>query len=167
TAGYMPLGAMMVSEKIAQHFNEEALWCGLTQYGPYLCCAAARAAIHFYEREHIGKNVKAREEELKEMLRELADEHDIIGETRAIGLLAAIDLVKGRDDQSPLVPYRASGAALKPVQLLQKALREEGISTIVRYGMILLAPPLVISKDELKDGMMAVGRALKKVKQGM
>lgn len=167
TAGYMPLGAMMVSRKIAEHFDEESLWCGLTQYGPFLSCAAARAAIHFYERDHIGTNVQAREQELKAMLAALTEEHEIIGETRAIGLLAAIDLVKGRNDQSALVPYRATGAALKPMQLVQKALREEGISAIVRYGMIVLAPPLIISKDELKEGIDAISRALKKVEIGL
>lgn len=162
TAGYMPLGAMMVSDKIAQHFDDESLWCGLTQYGPFLSCAAARAAIHFYERDNIGANVRARELELKAMLKSLAEEHEIIGETRAIGLLAAIDLVKGGGDQNPLVPYRAKGAAQKPMQLLQKALREEGISAIVRYGMIVLAPPLIITQDELKEGMAALSRALRK-----
>lgn len=167
TAGYMPLGAMMVNEKIARHFDDESLWCGLTQYGPYLSCRAARAAIQFYERDRIGENVRARGQELSDMMRDLRQNHEIIGETRSIGLLGAIDLKKGPNDQSPLVPYRASGDALKPMHILQKALREEGISTLVRYGMILIAPPLVINKDELKAGMAAIDRALFKLKRAL
>lgn len=167
TAGYMPLGAMMVSQKIAQHFDDESLWCGLTQYGPYLSCAAARAAIHIYEHDKIGENVRARGAELESILQEMAKDHALIGEVRSIGLLGAIDLRKGRNDERPLVPYRGTGGTLKPQQLLQKALREEGISTIVRYGMIILAPPLIISKDELQAGMAGVDRAIKKVERAV
>lgn len=165
TAGYMPLGAMMVSRKIASHFDHDALWCGLTQYGHPLSCATARAAIGFYQSEHIGEKVKARAQELQDMLHTLMSDHDIVGEFRSIGLLAAIDLIKGKGDQSPLVPYRASGDAYKPAALLQQALKEEGISALVRYNMVLLSPPLTITKEELEIGLKGVDRALVKLKQ--
>lgn len=167
TAGYMPLGAMMVNQKIAKYFDDESLWCGLTQYGPFLSCVAARAAIHFYTHDNIGENVRARGLELKNFLESMTKEHEIIGEARSIGLLGAIDLRKSRNDESPLVPYRATGAQLKPAQILSKALREEGISTIVRYGMLLLAPPLIISREELKEGMQGVSRALRKLERAL
>jgi len=160
TGGYLPLGAVMVSPAIADYFNQETLWCGLTQYGHPLSCAAARAAIGFYESDKIGDNVLARGQELSDGLKNLSKQHEIIAETRSIGLLAAIDLGRIGDKNQALVPYRAHGEALKPTAILQKALLAEGISTLVRYSTIILAPPLVITAQELKEGLTAVGRAL-------
>lgn len=163
TAGYVPLGATMLTQEIANYFDHEYLWCGLTQYGNALACASARAALGFYQSDNIFDNVKARGQELKSMLQGLLHDHDLVGEVRSIGLLAAIDLVKSKKDQGPLVPYRASGLAYKPAQILQQALREENISALVRYGMIILAPPLIITQDELHEGMLGIDRALKKL----
>lgn len=160
TAGYAPLGAVMVRQEIAESFNDEVLLCGLTQYGHPWCCATARAALHFYEHDHIGDNVKARGQELTAMLSALKRDHHLIADVRSIGLLAAIDLKKSADDDRPLVPYRAQGDDLKPAQLLQTMLKKAGISAIVRYGTIILAPPLTINQTELSAGIMGIDRAL-------
>ncbi|HXW53283.1 MAG TPA: aminotransferase class III-fold pyridoxal phosphate-dependent enzyme [Myxococcota bacterium] len=163
TAGYAPLGALLIRQEIADHFESETLWCGLTQYGHPLSCAAARAAIGFYESDHIKENVAARGQELGQMLDALSRDHKMVQETRSLGLLAAIDLKKGEHDEQPLVHYRATGKDLEPTIILQKLLREAGISTVVRYSTILLSPPLIISSSELKDGMLAIDRALKEL----
>lgn len=160
TAGYAPLGAVMVRKEIADWFNNETLWCGLTQYGHPWSCGVANAAIHFYEHERIGDNVRARGQELSAHLDTLKREHQIVAETRSIGLLAAIDLRKSATDDRPLVPYRAQGEDLKPAQLLQKLLKKEGISALVRFGTIILAPPLTINQQELSDGMRGIDRAI-------
>ncbi len=159
TAGYAPLGALLIDEKVANTFNDETLWCGLTQYGNPFCCATANAAIGFYESDEIEKNVKYRGEELKAMLNELKNQHKIIAETRSIGLLAAIDLKKPNSDE-PLVSYRAKGDALKPTKALNEALKKAGVSTMVRFGTIIISPPLNINKEELKLGMKGIGEAL-------
>lgn len=163
TAGYAPLGAVMVNQKIADHFDDETLWCGLTQYGHPWACATARAAIGFYESEHIGDNVRQRGQEMSEMLEALKHDHQLVAEVRSIGLLAAIDLRKSATDDRPLVPYRATGRDLEPVQWLNTALKQAGISTIVRFGTILLSPPLTITKDELKMGLLGIDQALKEL----
>jgi taurine--2-oxoglutarate transaminase len=160
TAGYAPLGAVVVSQPIAHAFDDEPLWCGLTQYGHPWCCSVANAAIHFYEHDHIRENVSARGEELRAMLATLAHDHAIVAETRSIGLLAAIDLRKSADDESPLVRYRAHGDELKPALLLQSLLKQHGVTALVRFGMIVLAPPLTISRDELSEGLTGVSQAL-------
>jgi len=165
TGGYAPLGALMVTEEIARYFDQESLWCGLTQYGNAFSCATARAALGFYKSDNIGHNVKVRGQELSTSLENLLHDHDIVGEVRSIGLLAAIDLVKSKKDQSPLVPYRATGPAYKPATILSQALREENISALVRYNMIILAPPLVINQDELHEGILGIDRALKKLSE--
>jgi taurine--2-oxoglutarate transaminase len=150
----------MVTKEVADHFEFEDLWCGLTQYGNYLSCAAGLAAIGFYESENILQNVSERALELLQKLNELKEKHELIAEIRSIGLLAAIDLKKGKHDDRPLVPYRASGAALEPMHILQRELRNAGILASLRYSMLLIAPPLIITKDELALAMAGVDLAL-------
>jgi taurine--2-oxoglutarate transaminase len=160
TAGYAPLGALLIDKKVADSFQNQTLWCGLTQYGHAQSCATASAAIGFYESDKIADNVKARGEELKAYLNNLLN-LDIVAEVRAIGLLAAIDLKNKHGE--PLVPYRAQGEKLLPTKLLNQELKKAGISTLVRFGTILISPPLVITESELKDGMIGVEKALKEV----
>lgn len=160
TAGYMPLGAMMVNHTIADYFEYEMLSCGLTQYGHSISCAAARAAIGFYESDGIPANVEARGKELKNALKRMENDHPIIAETRSIGLLAAIDLANPKTPERPLIPYRATGDQLKPMQVLQKALRQHGLLALVRYGTIILSPPLTINSSELAAAMEGLEKAL-------
>lgn len=159
TAGYAPLGALLIDKKVADTFKDETLWCGLTQFGNPFCSAVASAAIGFYESGNIADNVAARGAELLSMLKDLENRHEIIAEVRSIGLLAAIDLKKPGCDE-PLVPYRAQGEKLLPVKMLNAALKKAGISTLVRYGTILIAPPLIINQEELKAGINGIDQAL-------
>ena len=161
TAGYAPLGALLIRREIADYFNSETLWCGLTQYGHPFSCATARAAISFYQNDGISENVAARGRELHQMLDALRRDHNLIAETRSIGLLAAIDLRKGPQDERALVPYRACGKDLEPASKLQGFLKDAGILTMVRFGTIIIAPPLIINATELRNGMLAVDQALK------
>lgn len=164
TAGYAPLGAVMIRKEVADYFENEVLWCGLTQYGHSFACATAQAAIGFYESERIGDNVKARGAELAEMLSALKRSQPLVAEVRSLGLLAAIDLRKGAHDDSPLVPYRAVGDALKPAQQLMVLLKKAGVSAMVRFGTIIIAPPLTINQAELKEGMAGIAQALENLK---
>ncbi len=165
TAGYAPLGAVMVRKEIAECFDDETLWCGLTQYGHPWSCAVASAAIHFYQHDRIDDNVHHRGNELSALLASLKRDHDIIAETRSIGLLAAIDLQKSAHDHRPLVPYRAKGDHALPAQLLQSLLKKAGVSALVRFGTIILAPPLTINQKELSDAMQGIDYALRELRK--
>ena len=160
TAGYAPLGALLVSDKIAKFFDDETLWCGLTQYAPYLSCAASLAALHFYEEDKIEENVFQREAQIKEEFSMWSRKYDIIAETRCIGLLAAIDFRKSKTDDEPLVPYRANPQEMQPAIFLQNALKKYDISALVRFSTLLLAPPLNITSDELKKALASIEKAI-------
>ena len=160
TAGYAPLGGVIVSKKVADFFDNETLWCGLTQYAPYLSCVAALAAIEAYEKENVENNVYERGKELKENLLKWQKKYDIIAETRSIGLLAAIDFRKSAQDDTPLVPYRANASQMAPMSFLQNSLKEFGISALVRFSMLLLAPPLNITQEELKLALDATEKSI-------
>lgn len=160
TAGYAPLGGVIVSKKVADFFNNETLWCGLTQYAPYLSCVAALSAIAAYENENIENNVYQRGEELKETLQNWQNKYGVIAEVRSIGLLAAIDFRKSKDNDSPLVPYRANTSEMAPALFLQNSLKQFGISALVRFSMLILAPPLNITQLELNEALNATEKAI-------
>ena len=87
TGGYAPLGAVGVSESIAQHFDTNTLWCGLTGYAHPLGCAAAVAAIDVYEADGLIAHSRTLGHRLNAVLEQLKEKHAVIGDVRGAGLV--------------------------------------------------------------------------------
>jgi taurine--2-oxoglutarate transaminase len=160
TGGYGPMGAVVVNETIANYFENETLWCGLTNYGHPLLCALANTTIAVIELEGLIENARVRGLEMKEQLKELESGNDLVAEVRSIGLLTAIDLRKGRDDDRPYVAYRAKGEDAKKVARLQKRFTDAGLICTVRFGTILLVPPLCVTAEQVRKAVGIVGDVL-------
>jgi taurine---2-oxoglutarate transaminase len=147
TAGYAPLGAVLVHERIARHFDDAVLWAGLTNYGHPLGCAAGAEAMAIYADENLFERGASLEPTLMAPLRELAGRFSgHIGRPRGRGLLAAIDV------------------AMEPAgwQRLEQELerRRLVVHTSARRGNIILAPALVIGQRELSAGMDELAAAV-------
>lgn len=164
TAGYAPLGAVVVNESISKHFDNDMLWCGLTSYGHPFSCAVANAAISFYERDQVIENAAARGHELHRALVDLKRDNPLVAEVRSIGLLAAIDLRKSAEDDRPYVAYRAKGEEAVKAQKLHQTLLDAGVYCTVRFGTLVLAPPLTITAQELQQGMGIIASVLHDLK---
>ncbi|HEX2659776.1 MAG TPA: aminotransferase class III-fold pyridoxal phosphate-dependent enzyme, partial [Polyangia bacterium] len=93
TGGYAPGGAVIVGDRIARHFDENVLLCGLTTYAHPLTCAAIVAAIESYRDEDLIARAAALGAGLGTRLRALQAGRDFIGEVRGLGLLWALELV--------------------------------------------------------------------------
>ncbi|MES2504306.1 MAG: aminotransferase class III-fold pyridoxal phosphate-dependent enzyme [Myxococcota bacterium] len=154
TGGYAPLAGVIVSDAIANKFEHEMLWCGLTHYAHPFCCAVANAAIEAYESEGLLENAHQRGLELKSLLEKMQKANPNIAEVRSIGLLAAIDL-------KDFVSYRATGAELAKASKLQTLLWDAGVYCTVRFGMLVLAPPLCITQHELEEGLKRISLVLR------
>lgn len=105
TCGYVPLGGVAVSKKIAEYFDDNLLSCGLTYSGHPLACAAGIACVNYYEKANIPANVVKTGEYLKKTLLSFKEKHPCVGDVRSIGLFSAIELVKDKTTKEPLVPY--------------------------------------------------------------
>jgi len=160
TSGYLPLGATIVSEELAAKIDDMVLPCGLTYSGHPMSCAAAVATMDFYEQNDIVGHTKALEPCFLEHLAKLKEKHPSIGDVRGIGLFGVIDLVKDRDSHEELVPWNAKGDEGKKSKLLAGELYRNGIFTFVRWNFIFLAPPLVVTKEELDDAFARLDKAL-------
>ena len=152
-SGYVPLGAMVINEPISDWAADKFFAGGLTYSGHPLACATGVASIEAFREEGIVENAAAMGDALAEELPKLAERHASIGDVRGLGLFWGLELVKDRDTREMLVPYNASGDAATPIVRLTKAAMERGLYLFVHWNVIMIAPPLTITREELDEGL--------------
>jgi len=152
-SGYVPLGAMVINQKLADWVQDKFFAGGLTYSGHVLACAAGIAAIEAFQEESIVENSATMGAVLAEELPRLAERHPSIGEVRGKGLFWGIELVRDRESREPLVPFNASGEALAPISGLAKAAMQRGLYLMTHWNVIIVAPPLTITREELDEGL--------------
>jgi taurine--2-oxoglutarate transaminase len=160
-SGYVPLGGVVISDRIAAHFDTVAFQGGLTYSGHPLACAAGVATFEVFERDGILERVRDLGTRVVEpRLREIAARHASVGDVRGAGLFWAIELVKDKTTREPLVPFNASGADAAPVAAVAAACKKAGVWPFTHFNRLHVAPPLVIAEDELRRGLDVIDRAL-------
>ena len=160
TAGYVPLGAVVVSKAIADYFEDRPLPMGLTYSGHPVSMAAGIATIEVYQEEKLVENAKVMGAILKEGLEELKAKHPSVGDVRSIGLFAVIELVKDKETKEPLAPWNAKPHEMGVMAQVPGALRERGMYTFSKWNWIFVVPPLSINETELRDGLRILDEVL-------
>jgi len=153
TSGYVPLGAVIVSEQIADYFNDRMLWCGLTYSGHPLACAAAVATIQVYQEDGLIDNAARLGVHLGERLEDIKRRHISVGDVRYIGLFSALELVKDRFSKEPMDNMAIFG----------KFLREHGLFTFIFGSVVFVVPPLCINQAQLDEGLQIIEEALSQI----
>ena len=160
TSGYLPMGALIVSDPIAAYFDDRVLWLGLTYSAHPVCCAAALEVLKIYEDERMIENARTMGEYLRHQMEGLAKKHPSIGDFRNTGLLSCIELVKNRRTKEPMAPFNAKGADMAIMNKLGERLKELGLYTFIRWNYVFVAPPLCISSSEMDEGLAIISEAL-------
>ena len=160
TSAYVPLGATMVTDTIAEYFDDHPLYAGLTYNAHSVGCAAGVACINVYKEDKLIENARAMGAIVKAELAKMKEKHPSIGDTRAIGLFSLVELVKNRDTREPLTPYNPRPDQLGPMPAFNAFLRENGLFTFVRWNTFFVNPPLCITEQELRDGLAIIDRGL-------
>jgi taurine--2-oxoglutarate transaminase len=158
TAGYVPLGATIVSEAIAKHFETKPLMIGGTYSSHTLACAAALACIEVYEENGLIENSARMGEVLSQGLHDLQAEHPSVGDVRGIGLFQVLELVKNRDTREPMSGFNQP--LTEPMKKIGAYLQEHGIFAFIRWNMIFACPPLIINEEQLQDALTVMNEAL-------
>jgi taurine--2-oxoglutarate transaminase len=158
TCGYVPLGGVIVSKEIASHFDDHPLLCGLTYSAHPISCAAGIATIDVYKEENLLQNSKEMGRVLGEELERLKEKHACVGDVRYIGLFSAVELVKDKKTKEALVSYGSDPERIMPKII--KMLFEKGFSTYSHENIIIVAPPLIIKENELKEAMLVLDDVL-------
>jgi taurine---2-oxoglutarate transaminase len=159
-SGYVPLGAMIVRKPIADWVRDKYFAGGLTYSGHPLACASAVASIEAFKEEGVVENSAEMGGVFAEKLRELQGKHPSIGEVRGLGCFWGIELVKDRETREPLVPFNASGEAFAPVARVSRAALERGLYLMTHWNVIMVCPPLTITRDEIDEGIGILDEAL-------
>ncbi len=150
TAGYAPLGAMIVSDRLAEPFQngDIAFQHGFTWAGHPLSAAMALTSIGIIERENILGNVMANEEYFRKSLNDLKD-LPIVGDVRGTGYFWGVELVKNQETKETWQGEEA-----------ERLLRGFVSPEMFRRGLICrsddrgdpvvqLAPPLISTRDDI------------------
>jgi taurine--2-oxoglutarate transaminase len=160
-SGYVPLGGVIISDRIAATFAERVFPGGLTYSGHPLACAAAVASINAMRDEGIIDNARRLGADvLGPGLRDLADRHPSVGEVRGLGVFWALDLVKDKATREMLVPYNASGEANRPMAELVAACKERGMLPFANFNRLHVVPPCTLTDEEAKEGLAILDEAL-------
>lgn len=157
TNGYFPFGAVMISQKVADVFEGDktgaaAISHGYTYSGHPVGAAAALATLKETKRLNVAANAAARGAELLAGLRELEAKHELVGDVRGKGLMAALELVSDRDKKTA-----ASKAILQKVQ---DVAYDSGVLVRTSGANVIMSPPLVITANDVKRILAALDTAL-------
>ena len=160
TAGYLPLGALIVSDKIADHFNDRPLMLGLTYSAHAVCCAAGLEVLKIYEDENMIENAAAMGKYVESRVEAMKQKHPSIGDFRTTGLLGCIELVKNRKTKEPMAPFNAKPDEMVVMNKVAAKIKELGMYTFVRWNYIFIAPPLCITKEQIDEGLAIISQAI-------
>ena len=160
-SGYLPLGGVVISQKIADTFKDRVYPGGLTYSGHPLSCASAVASINIFKEEKIVENAKnIGATVIGPELEKLKAKHPSIGEVRGLGVFWAIELVRNRETREPLVPFNAAGADAKPMLDIAAACKKEGLWPFTHFNRMHVVPPCNVSAEEVREGIAIIDQAL-------
>jgi taurine--2-oxoglutarate transaminase len=148
----MPLGAVAMSDKIADYFRTNTFYGGLTYNAHPMCLAAAIETIKVMEDEDLVGNAKRMGVVMSGLLDDLKAEHSSVGDVRSIGLFGAIELVTNRDTKAAM-PAREVGKAAA-------YLKEHGLYHFTPGNLIFTNPPLIVNEAQLKAAFNVINEAL-------
>ena len=163
TCGYLPLGATVVRKHIGDKFKEQFFSHGATYAGHALGCATAIALIPIYQTDNLIENSKNMGAYLLEKAEELKEKHPCVGDVRGLGLFVGLELVKNQKSKEPLVPVGGKiRPGMNPKLEVAKKLGELGMMAMAANpgSVIAMAPPLIITKDEIDEGISIMDQAL-------
>ncbi|HEV7146247.1 MAG TPA: aspartate aminotransferase family protein [Pedococcus sp.] len=160
-SGYVPLGGVVISERIAETFDQRPFPGGLTYSGHPLACASAVASIGIFKDEGIIEHARSLGADvIGPELAAIADKHPSVGEVRGLGVFWAVELVRDRHTREPLVPFNAAGADAKAMNDFAAACKQRGLWPFTHFNRTHVVPPCTTTAAEVREGLAILDEAL-------
>lgn len=160
-SGYLPLGGVVISQKIADTFKDRVFPGGLTYSGHPLACAAAVASINIFKEEKIVEHARMLGKDIiGPALEKIKAKHSSVGDVRGLGVFWAIELVKNRETREPLVPFNAAGPDAKPMTDLVVACKERNLWPFTHFNRMHVVPPCNTPVEDIKAGLAIIDEVL-------
>lgn len=157
TSAYMPLGAVAINGRVAEYFDKNVFYGGLTYSAHPMCLAAAVANLRVLKQDDLVGNSARMGKVMGELMSELMAEHPSVGDVRNIGLFGAIELVKNRETKEPMGPYVGASPEMSK---LGAFLREKGVYNFTWRNLLHTNPPLCVTEAELREVFAIINEAL-------
>jgi adenosylmethionine-8-amino-7-oxononanoate aminotransferase len=165
-SGYAPLGAVLVSARVANAFaaGSGAFEHGFTYQAHPVSTAAGNAVLDYLQSHKLFDQVARASTQLREALAPLSN-HPHVGEIRGLGLLLGIEFVKDQSTREPFPKEADIAEKIRQAALQKNVLTypSQGCVDGLRGDHLLLAPPFIISADECSQIAQALEFALHKV----
>jgi len=155
TNGYMPLGGVMISDRVAEVLlaHEGEFAHGLTYSGHPASCAAGLATLQIFQEQAIVERAAAAGQKLQSALEPLKD-HPIVGQVRGLGMFAGIELVKNKQSRERLAPDAAAARYCRDRAI------EAGLMIRQTGDAMITAPPLICNNEEIDALVQMLAQAL-------
>ena len=161
TNAAIPLGLCATTAKVASYFDDHFFSHGHTYEAHPITLAPAIASINEMKRLKLNDRANEMGSYLGKKLNELSARHPSIGEVRGIGMFWAVDLVKNRSTREPFNTYddKIAGKPLLVDKVAARAM-SNGVYIQAWVSHFVIAPPLIISKEEIDRGVAALDEGL-------
>lgn len=162
SSGYIPIGGVVISDRIHNELKKNSdgtLFHGFTYSGHPVACAVALKNIEIIEKENLVEHTQNMAQEIITGFRKLEEELDVLGDGRTLGLLCAIDIFKNAKTKERFETKMAP-------KIVSEAAKRGLISRFVIYDdadSLVLAPPLIINKEQIHDMLKIVKESIKAV----
>ena len=156
TSGYLPLGGVLVSDRIAQVLIDKGgeFFHGYTYSGHPAACAVAMANLRILQNEKLVERVKNDIGPYLQQGWHTLGEHPLVGETRMVGLMGALELVKSKQPLERFDEKQGAGTICRDI------LVENGLVMRAVGNTIVTAPPFILTHDEADEMIEKAWRCL-------
>ena len=157
SSGYLPIGGVMVADRVADAFIEKGgeFFHGYTYSGHPACCAAALANLEIMQREKLVERVADDIGPYLQAKWRALGEHPLVGEARMVGLVGALELVPARGDRA-----RKFASVGEAGTLCRDLCFENGLVMRAVRDSMIISPPLVLTREEADDMVARIVRTL-------
>jgi len=161
TSAYTPLGMTVTTDAVANFFEEEFFCHGHTYAFHALALSAVKPAVAEYRKLFETGQPQKVATYLKEKLIALAEKHDCVGDVRGKGHFWGLEIVKNRETKEPfdVKADKLSGKALMPTKISGAAM-QQGLYVVAWYDTLTIAPPLIITEEEVDEALAILDKAL-------
>jgi taurine---2-oxoglutarate transaminase len=157
TSAYLPLGAVALSDRLANYFDKNVFYGGLTYNAHPMSLAAAEACLQAMMDDDTMGHTQRMGRVLSSLHAEMKAKHPSVGDVRSIGLFGVLEIVKNRKTKEPMAPFNATSPEM---QKLGAYFREHGMYVFINWNNLFTNPPLCITEPQLRDAFQVIDKAL-------
>ncbi|HEX3071410.1 MAG TPA: aminotransferase class III-fold pyridoxal phosphate-dependent enzyme [Thermoanaerobaculia bacterium] len=157
TSAYLPLGALALSDRLANYFDKNIFFGGLTYNAHPMSLAAAEACLQAMIDDDTMVHTQKMGRVLRDLHGAMKDKHPSVGDVRSIGLFGVLELVRNRATKEPMAPFNGTSPEM---QKLGAFLKENGMYAFINWNNLFTNPPLCITESQLREAFELIDRGL-------